>query len=231
MCLCMLALVVNSHQCFRVVFRQAKATHTGFSRAEGGSLAANETTNAHSLLFPPLPALLSSTTPSPLLSFPLLSSPLCLSLTPAAHTLLCWVWGDGWLQLSLSHPTNIELHWLYRGREQKKPYLPDRGCMNSFKVSQQLEKWSICPPLHPHLSSVKWSRHFWHPQGVCTALSRAGMVMRSVCVCVCVCARARARVWAEGVCILKNIKMQIREKVNEAFNGWIGHWLKFRFWV
>lgn len=75
--------------------------HTGFSRAEGGSLAANETTNAHSLLFPPLPALLSFTTPSPL----------CLSLTPA-ETLLCCLSVGGWvhrLHLSLSHPTNIEL--------------------------------------------------------------------------------------------------------------------------
>ena len=148
MCLCLLALVVNSHQCFGVVFRQAKATHTGFSRAEGGSLAANETTNAHSLLFPPLPALLSSTTPSPLLSFPLLS--VCLSLQQHTHSSAeCGGMGGS------SSPSLTLLTLNYTscagGGNKKKPYLPDRGCMNSFKVSQQLEKWSIClpPPISP----------------------------------------------------------------------------------
>lgn len=111
---------------------------TGFSTAEGGSLAANETTNAHSLIpSPACSALLSSTTPS------LLS--VCLSLQQK-HSLPSV---GGWARrLQLPSLTPLTLNYTVQRREEGgkksgRPYLSERGCMDSFKVSQTVRKTSV----------------------------------------------------------------------------------------
>ena len=155
-----------------------KAAHTGFSRAEGGSLAANERLPMH-ILSNSLPCLLGSLLLyHPLLSFflssplpflcsallsllsstlcPLLLSSVCLSLQAETLFLLCV---GGWahrLQLPLPPSLALSLTPLtlnYAVQKKKnRPYLADRGCMNSFKVSQQLEKMGHLPP-HLHSQS------------------------------------------------------------------------------
>lgn len=104
-CLSFFVVLVLSQ--FPRVFRKDKQKHTGFSTAEGGSKRDYQCT------FPPVPspaclpvcfALLSSTTPSPLLS-------VCISLQQK-HT-LGWAWGDGRsgsCSLSLSHSL-LPLNW------------------------------------------------------------------------------------------------------------------------
>lgn len=135
--------------------------NTGFSTAEGGSLAANETTNAHSLFFPPLPVcLLCSPLPPPLLS-------VCISLQQK-HT-LCSLWGDG-------RSLNIEPNQTGGRRGEKRLYLAERTHKDSFKVSKLFggeEPSTLC------LIRYRQNEANIHDtQGVCTALCRGGLRMK-----------------------------------------------------
>lgn len=105
--LCVHALITSLLMC-KWYLGEKKQLRVFFkTRAEGGSLAANKTTNAHSLQFPPLPAcsalLCSFTTPS------LLS--VCLSLQQKHSSAECGGMGAQTqsLSLPLSLSVNIEL--------------------------------------------------------------------------------------------------------------------------
>lgn len=161
---------------------------TGFSTAEGGSLAANETTNAHSLIpSPACFALLSSTTPS------LLS--VCLSLQQK-HSLPSV---GGWARrLQLPSLTPLTLNYTVQRREEGGKNQADliyqkEDAWTVSKSPKQLEKRALEKRSSSAQSNEADMFFLAHTGCLRTVLSRGRMVMKRVC------ARLREFLWFWGV--------------------------------
>lgn len=128
-----------------------------------------ETTNAHSLFFPPLPVcLLCSALPPPLLS-------VCVSLQQK-HT-LCSLWGDG-------RSLNTEPNQTGGRRRGKKTSSSRENTQGQFE-SVQTVRWgdeasTLCVSFCTDKTKQTFMTHT-HTQGVCTAaLCRGGLGMKKV---------------------------------------------------